>query len=70
MVDNLCNDGVTIKTLVNGNLKTQKPNKNQKTCCIGHHADKSGLCFPVSNQAGLKNYVVGASSLPEHQSGP
>ena len=46
MVGNLSRDGVTIKTLVGGNLKKQKLNivksRSQKTGCLGRHADKSG----------------------------
>ena len=47
MVGNFSSDGVTIETLVGGNLKRYKPNKmkikSQETCCIGSCAYKLGL---------------------------
>ena len=63
MVGNLSSDGVTIKMLVCGNLKTQAEFKmktrSQNICCISRRADKS-----------LEQYVTGTNSCPEHPSEP
>ena len=63
MVGNLPSDGVTIKMLVCGNLKTQAEFKmktrSQNICCISRRADKY-----------LEQYVTGTNSCPEHPSEP
>ena len=69
MLGKLSSDGVTIKAVVGGNLKTYESNKmkvrrTKKTCSIDCRADKS-----VRNYAGVEKCDAGTNSLPEHPSG-
>ena len=71
MVGNFSSDGVTIETLVGGNLKTYKPNKmkikSQKTCCIGSCADKLGLPPQWGNRLGLKSMLLKKTPLMKNR---
>ena len=62
MFGSLSSDGFKIKILVGGNLHTQEKFKmttrSQNTCCIGRHADKSGLHPSVRNQNEVEKYVT------------
>ena len=69
MLGKLSSDGVTIKAVVGGNLKTYESNKmkvrrTKKTCSIDCRVDKS-----VRNYAGVEKCDAGTNSLPEHPSG-
>ena len=69
MLGKLSSDGVTIKAVVGGNLKTYESNKmkvrrTKTTCSIDCRADKS-----VRNYAGVEKCDAGTNSLPEHPSG-
>ena len=74
MLGKFSSDGVIIKAVDGGNLKTHKSNimkaRSQKTCSIDRRADKSGPHPPVRNDAEVEKYDARTNSLPEHSSGP
>ena len=73
MGGNLSSDGVTMKILVGGNLKTKRNSKKEtrskKTILHWLLHWKIRPHLPVRNQAGVEKYTAGTNSSPEHPSG-